>query len=73
MGNNVIPKPQKYLKNGWFRSDLLWLFTAEGMFYVRSCGKFPGLDENYLLAADFELWTRFQAHTEPVSFTFSLF
>jgi glycosyltransferase involved in cell wall biosynthesis len=73
MGNNVIPKPQKYLKNGWFRSDLYGALQQEGMFWRKGLWETSGgLDENYKLAADFELWTRFATHTEPVSFALPL-
>jgi glycosyltransferase involved in cell wall biosynthesis len=72
-GNNVIAKPQQYLKNGWFRSDLYGSLQQEGMFWRKELWETSGgLDENYKLAADFELWTRFAIHKEPVSFALPL-
>jgi glycosyltransferase involved in cell wall biosynthesis len=65
----IIAKPIKHIKNGWYCPDLYGTLQQEGMFWRKELWKKTGgLNENYKLAADFELWTRFGLYSELVSF-----
>lgn len=66
---NVISKPSKFVENGWFRSQLYGYLQQEGMFWRKELWEqVGGLNENYKLASDFELWTRFSKKAHLVSF-----
>lgn len=67
--SNAIPKPRKFIANGWFREDYYGVLQQEGMFWTKELWlKNGGLNESYSLASDFELWTRFAKHSDLVSF-----
>jgi glycosyltransferase involved in cell wall biosynthesis len=69
LNDNIITKPNYFVKNGWFRSGLYGYLQQEGMFWKKELwDKVGGLNENYKLAADFELWTKFSNHSTLVSF-----
>tara|TARA_B110000444_G_C18822636_1_gene588560 strand:- start:1293 stop:2135 length:843 start_codon:yes stop_codon:yes gene_type:complete len=69
LNDNIITKPNYFIKNGWFRSGLYGYLQQEGMFWRKELwNDVGGLNENYKLAADFELWTRFSKHSALVSF-----
>jgi glycosyltransferase involved in cell wall biosynthesis len=69
LNGNIISKPTEYVKNGWFRSGLYGYLQQEGMFWTKALWKKSGgLNEDYKLAADFELWTRFAKFSKLVSF-----
>jgi len=60
--------PQRYIRNGWYRTPFGGELQQESMFWRRELWeKAGGLDLSLSLAADFELWTRFAAHAELVS------
>ena len=66
---NIIAKPDVFVRNGWFRSKLYGYLQQEGMFWRRELwDQVGGLNENYKLASDFELWIRFSKKTSLVSF-----
>ena len=66
---NVIAKPNKFVRNGWFRSKLYGYLQQEGMFWRKELWEqVGGLNEKYKLASDFELWTRFSNKSSLVSF-----
>ena len=66
---NIIAKPNKFVRNGWFRSGLYGYLQQEGMFWRKELWEQVGvLNENYKLASDFELWTRFSTKASLVSF-----
>lgn len=69
ISGNVAPAyPQRFIQNGWFREGLMGYLQQESMFWRRSLwDKVGGLNLDYTLAADFDLWTRFAAHTPLVS------
>ena len=67
--SNVIAKPNKFVRNGWFRSGQYGYLQQEGMFWRKELWEqVGGLNENYKLASDFELWTRFSNKSSLVSF-----
>ncbi len=60
--------PNKYIKNGWFRTQFAGYLQQESMFWRKSLwDKVGGLNLNLKLAADFDLWTRFAQHAELYS------
>ncbi len=66
--NSISAKPSKFIKEGWFRSDLFGFLQQESMFWRRSLWDYSGgLNINFKLAGDFELWTRFAQKAELVS------
>lgn len=66
---NLVSKNRKFIENGWFRDDLFGFLQQEGMFWRKELWKScNGLDEDYKLASDFDLWTRFSKKAELVSF-----
>lgn len=68
-GANVISKPNKFVENGWFRSQLYGYLQQEGMFWRKELWEQAGgLNEYYKLASDFELWTNFSKKAPLVSF-----
>ena len=60
---------KKLAQRGWYRDGLLGYLPQEGMFWRRRLWEECGgrLDTSLKLAADYELWTRFATHAEPVS------
>ncbi len=61
-------KPQKYISHGWFRNDMYGFLQQESMFWRKELLETHGyLNENYKLAADFELWTRFAKNNQLVA------
>jgi glycosyltransferase involved in cell wall biosynthesis len=68
MYNNISAAPQNIIKNGWFRPGIYGCLQQENIFWKRSLWeKANGLNLDYTLAADFELWTRFAEYSELVS------
>ena len=68
MYNNLSSRPQKSIQKGSFRKDVFGYLQQESMFYKKSLwDKVGGLNLNYLLAGDFELWTRFAKEASIVS------
>jgi glycosyltransferase involved in cell wall biosynthesis len=60
--------PRRYIANGWFRQGLLGYLMQETMFWRRSLWeKVGGLDLQWDLAADFDLWMRFAEKAELTS------
>jgi glycosyltransferase involved in cell wall biosynthesis len=52
--------PRRYIENGWFTECTLGSLIQESMFWRRGLYESAGgLNLDYDLAADFELWTRF--------------
>ena len=69
LNRNIIAKPNEFIKNGWFRKGLFGYLQQEGMFWRRELWeKSKGLNEEYVLAADYDLWIRFSNNCELVSF-----
>lgn len=68
VSNTLSAYPQKYIRNGWFRSYLGGYLQQESMFWRRSLwDKVGGLDLSLKYAADFKLWTEFAEQTDIVS------
>lgn len=66
--NNISAAPKSFIKNGWFREGIYGFLQQESIFWKRGLwNKVNGLNLNYRIAADFELWTRFAEHSELVS------
>jgi glycosyltransferase involved in cell wall biosynthesis len=66
--NNISAAPKNFIKNGWFREGIFGFLQQESIFWKRSLWEMSnGLNLNYTLAADFELWTRFAEYAELVS------
>jgi hypothetical protein len=60
--------PRRYIANGWFRQGLLGYLMQETMFWRRSLWEEAGgLDLQWDLAADFDLWVRFAERAELTS------
>ena len=63
--NNVSAKPQKAILNGWFKNGGYGFLQQESMFWKRDLYfKAEGLNLNFKLAADFELWIKFAKYSE---------
>lgn len=59
--------PRRFIANGWFNKHLGGYLQQESMFWRRSLwDKVGGLNLDYSLAADFDLWTRFAEHADLV-------
>lgn len=59
--------PQRYIANGWYQKTLGAYLQQESMFWRKDLWHAAGgLNPTYRFAADFELWTRFAAHTDLV-------
>lgn len=59
--------PRKFIANGWFDKNLGGYLQQESMFWRKSLwDKTDGLNLDLLLAADFDLWTKFAEHAELV-------
>ncbi|MDR3727265.1 MAG: glycosyltransferase [Terracidiphilus sp.] len=55
--------PGRYIRNGWFSEFAFGNLVQESMFWRRDLYlRAGGLNLNYELAGDFELWTRFARH-----------
>lgn len=68
VSNTQSAYPQKYIRNGWFRSYLAGYLQQESMFWRRSLWeKVGGLDLSFKYAADFKLWTEFARKSDLVS------
>ena len=66
--NTLSARPKKLIQNGGFRKNIFGYLQQESMFYRKELwNSSVGLDLNYELAADFELWTRFAEQTSLVS------
>ena len=66
--NNLSARPNKLIRNGAFRNNVFGYLQQESMFFRKSLwDKIGGLDLNYNLAADFELWTRFATISSVIS------
>lgn len=63
--NNNCAYNNKYIAKGWHRAGVLGPLQQESMFWRKELwNRVNGLNENYKLAADFELWTRFAKYAE---------
>lgn len=63
--NNTSCKPTKAIQNGWFRKDGYGYLMQESMFWRRELWEgVNGLNTQYKLAADFDLWIRFAKNAE---------
>ena len=66
--NNISAAPRNIIRNGWFRDGIYGYLQQESIFWRRSLWeKANGLNLNYTVAADFELWTRFAEYSDLVS------
>jgi glycosyltransferase involved in cell wall biosynthesis len=67
--NNTVPsRPNKYIKEGWFRDRLYGYLQQEGMFWrKKSYVEIGGIDTQFKLAADFDLWIRLSQKNELIS------
>lgn len=66
--DKLSPKPRKFIEKGYFRHGVLGFLQQESMFWKRDLYyRSGGLNLNYKLAADFDLWTRFAKYAELVS------
>ena len=66
--NNLSSRPQNFIRNGAFRNNVFGFLQQESMFFRKSLwDNVGGLDLDYTLAADFELWTRFAKISSIVS------
>jgi len=64
-GESAPAYPAAYVRNGWFRAQGAGYLQQESIFWRRSLWeRAGGLDLNWRLAADFELWTRFAQHAQ---------
>jgi glycosyltransferase involved in cell wall biosynthesis len=60
--------PKQYIENGWFTDSALGSLIQESMFWRRGLYEAAGgLNLDYDLAGDFELWTRFAKHAPLVA------
>jgi glycosyltransferase involved in cell wall biosynthesis len=63
--NNVSSKPNKAIRNGWYRDGGYGYLQQESMFWRKELWEqVGGLDTGLSLAADLELWTRFAVFAE---------
>jgi glycosyltransferase involved in cell wall biosynthesis len=66
--NTINARPSALLARGYFRKNLYGYLQQESMFWRRDLwNKAGGLDLQYKLAADFELWTRFARYSDHVT------
>ena len=66
--DNLSSRPQNFIRNGAFKNNVFGYLQQESMFFRKSLwDKVGGLDLDYTLAADFELWTRFAKKSAVVS------
>ncbi len=66
--NNISAAPKDFIRNGWFRPGIFGCLQQENIFWKRSLWeKVNGLNTDYSLAADFDLWTRFAGYSDLVS------
>ncbi len=57
--------PQRYIANGWCRSEIRGFLQQESMFWRRELYEKAGcINSCYRAAADFELWMRMAKHSE---------
>jgi GT2 family glycosyltransferase len=65
--------PRKFIRNGWAHGHLGPHLQQESTFWRKTLwDKVGGLDLKWKYAADFELWTRFAQHAEPVAVSIPL-
>lgn len=63
--NNASAKPQCAIRNGWFCKGGYGYLLQETMFWRKDLWKkVNGLDTQFKLAADFDLWVRFAENAE---------
>ncbi len=68
MQSKTASYPRKFIRNGWYQKNLAGYLQQENMFWRRELWeKVGGLNLNYTLAADFDLWTRFANEAQLVS------
>ena len=66
--NTINARPAALIRRGHFRYGLYGYLQQESMFWRRELWeKTGGLNLEYRLAGDFELWTRFARHSEHVT------
>lgn len=69
LGGNITVKPTSYIKKRWFRPEIFGCLQQEGMFWRKELWEQSGgLNVEYKLASDFELWTKFSLTEEIVSY-----
>ncbi|MXV17414.1 glycosyltransferase [Pedobacter sp. HMF7056] len=62
---NVSAKPTKAIRNGWYKQGGYGYLQQESMFWRKELWRNAGgLDMDYQLAADYELWMRFACHAD---------
>ena len=71
--NNASAKPTYAIKNGWFKKGGYGYLLQESMFWRRSLWeKVNGLNCNYKLAADYDLWIKYANHADLWTITLPL-
>ena len=66
--NNVSSRPRDIIRKGGFRSNVYGYLQQESMFFKKSLlDSVGGLNLEYELASDFELWLKFADKTDIVS------
>lgn len=70
---NVGGKPKSYIANGFFNDKLYGFLQQENMFWRKKVWETCGpLNNDYSLASDFELWTKFAKKHDLVSISIPL-
>jgi len=73
MYNNASAKPVKALRNGWFKKGGYGHLQQESMFWRKELWQqSKGLNLNYKMAADYELWIKFSQYSELWTLNLSL-
>lgn len=68
INGNLSSRPQKSIQKGYFRKRIFGYLQQESMFYKKSLwDKVGGLNLEYKLAGDFELWIRMAKEASIVS------
>jgi glycosyltransferase involved in cell wall biosynthesis len=63
--NNISAKPNKAIRNGWFKKGGYGYLLQETNFWTKELWqKSGGLDLSLKLAADYDLWINFAYHTD---------
>lgn len=68
INSKVCSKSRSDISKGYFRSGLLGFLQQESMFFKKSLwDKAGGLDLEYSLAADYDLWIKFSKYSDLIS------
>ena len=66
--SNISARHSSHISRGLFRDEVFGWLQQESIFFRKSLwDKVGGLDLNFKLAADFNLWVRFARHSELIS------